>query len=266
MHRFNGLMIGVVLLCVCWTMPAYATIDWVDGFEYASDAALGAVWQYSCLGNPGVSTLRPYSGTKSLRLVYRGKAGIDPGAGGCYIDRNLSGPGETLWARYYMYMENFTVDSTGTKVTLSGEACCYPSFWWWMPFGQTTLSVAVQGIEVSPGVRDTQNVYGSAIPQNQWACIETRITMSTPGVDNGIIQTWINGVAGINKTNQRLRASNGINSATAMFRFVRLYTQHGLGVIYYDDYAVSRDARIGCTGSPPGDTRPPRAPSAFSFR
>jgi hypothetical protein len=263
-------MIGVVLLSVCWTMPAHATIDWVEGFEYANDAALGAVWSYSCLGNPGVSTLRPRNGTKSLRLVYNGVAGVDPGAGGCFIDRNLAAPGETLYIRYYTYLENFTANSVGTKINFHGNVGFYPSFWWDMTSSRL-LWVAVQGIILDNGTRNTENVYTSGvIPQNQWACVELRETMSTPGVDNGILQAWINGVQVLNKTNQRMRPATSTGtppaSPTANFTFVRLYTQHGLGVIYYDDYAVSRDARIGCTASPSGDGQAPRAPSDFSFR
>ena len=40
-----------------------------------------------------------------------------------------------------------------------------------------------------------------------------------------------------------------------------------MGIIYYDDYAVSRDARIGCNGSPAlSDTTPPATPSGFTAR
>lgn len=270
MRTLKGLVNGVVLLCVFWVMPVHATVDWQDGFEYANDAALGTVWTYSCLGNPGVSSLRPFSGSKSLRLVYTGHVGPDPGAGGCFIDRNLNGPSETLYTRIMVYAENFTYDqSVGTKLQHSGEHCCYPSFWWNMPFGSGNLGLSIQGIILDNGAIDTVQVNGGGnIPQNQWVCMETRITMSTPGVDNGIVQSWINGVQGINITNQRLRAAmlNQKNNPTAAFRLVRLYTQHGRGVIYYDDFAVSRDARIGCTGFPPGDIQAPRAPSNFSFR
>ena len=235
------------------TNSSHAAVDWTENFEYSNDAELGAIWPHSCSGNPGVSTLRPFSGAKSLRLIYNGHAGVDPGAGGCFIDRNLNGPGNTLYTRYYMYMENFTVDAhVGTKITLQGEGCCYPSFWWTMPFGSPTLSVGIQGIIVNNGMFGTEIISGGLIPQNQWVCVETHLTMSAPGVDNGIIQAWINGTQAINKTNQRMREAtpNQRNTPTAQFRFVRLYTQHGRGVIYYDDFAVSRDARIGCSGSP----------------
>ena len=257
----------LVLLIAGWTGSAAATIDWNDGFEYANQTALEAVWVSSC---PGVSTIigpsttRAFSGSRSLKEHFGGHD-----VWSCFIDRNLNGSGTTLYSRYYMYMDNFTVDSTSTKITLSGEACCYPSFWWVMMFGSPVLSVAVQGIILDSGVLDTVTVFGGAIPQNQWVCIETRLTMSSPGVDNGIVQAWINGTQVINKTTQRMRGAtlNQGNSPSATFRFVRLYTQNGVGDIYYDDYAVSRDARIGCGSTPPPppvDTTPPAVPTGLS--
>jgi hypothetical protein len=270
MHRFNGLMIGVVLLCVFWVIPAHATIDWEEGFEYAAASNLWAVWDESCQGNPTLSTTRVYSGSKSLKEVFTGVAGKDPGAGGCFMGRNLSVPSETLYARYYMYMENFTVNSTQTKMTYWGQNGKYPSFWWGMNFGTPTLGVNVQGIILDNGTRGTVNVYGAPIPQNQWVCIETRITMSSPGVDNGIIQAWINGNQVINKTNQRMRAAtlNQQNDPNAQFRFISLYVQHGVGTIYYDNYAVSRDTKIGCSVSstPSSDSTPPVPPSGVLAR
>lgn len=273
LHRFlsagnkRALIFSLVVTAILSLVPisSHATVDWNDGFEYANDTSLGAVWAHSCLGNPGVSTLRPFSGSKSLRLVFNGVAGVDPGAGGCFIDRYLPAKSDTLYTRFYMYMENFTVNSTQTKVTFHGQDSGYPSFWWSMSFGSTSLGVQVQGIILNNGVLSTENVIGGSIPQNQWVCIETRLTMSTPGVDNGIVQAWINGAQTINKTNQRMRSAtlNQQNTPTAGFQVVRLYVQHGRGVIYYDEYAVSRDARIGCSGSPApaSDTTPPTPPT-----
>ena len=260
------LILSVVATAILSFFPisSHATVDWNDSFEYANDASLGAVWEASCLGNPGVSTDRAFSGSKSLKETFRGAAGVDPGAGGCFMDRYLPALSDTIYNRFYMYMQNFTVNSTGTKITSQGPNGLYPSFWWAMPFGNPTLAVGVQGIILNNGVQDTETVYGGSIPQNQWVCIEIRLTMSSPGVDNGIIQAWINGTQVMNKTTQRMRAAtlNQKNSPTAKFQVVSLYTQHGVGTIYYDDYAVSRDARIGCSGSPPpaSDTTPPVPP------
>jgi hypothetical protein len=271
MHRFNSLMIGVVLLCVGWTMPtpAHATIDWEETFEYADPATMWAIWDESCQHNPALSTLRPYRGLKSIRLVFTGKVAVDPGAGGCFMHRYLSAPSDTLYARWYMYMDNFTVDAGHTKMTLHGQAAKQPSVWWAMYWGGSVMSATVQGIIRDDGVGDSVQVYANApIPHDQWVCMETRLTMSTPGVDNGIVQAWINGTSVINKTNQRMRAATHIanNYPDTQFKLISLYVQNGRGVIYYDDYAVSRDARIGCTASPSGDRQAPRAPSDFSFK
>ena len=268
--RILFLFLGTMAVMSSLPISSHATVDWNEGFEYANDTAFGAVWDHSCLGNPGISTARAFSGSRSVRLVYRGVADLNPGAGGCFMERYLSAKSDTLYTRFYMYMENFTVDATGTKVTLQGQSSFYPSAWWIMNWGAPNLGVHIQGIIEANGSLNTQLVTGGNIPQNQWACVELRLTMSAPGVDNGIIQQWINGVQTINKTNQRMRAAtlNQQNSPTAQFQFVRLYTQHGVGTIYYDDYAVSRDARIGCSGSPPptGDTTPPVPPVGINVR
>lgn len=268
----GALLLSLVGTAILSLLPisAHATVDWTEGFEYANDTAFGAVWSASCLGNPGISTDRAFSGSKSVKLVYRGAVGVDPGAGGCFMDRYLPAKSDTLYTRFYIYMENFTIDQTGTKTTFQGQEGAYPSFWWGWNWGTPTLAVGVQGVILDNGVQDTQVVYGGTTPQNQWVCVELRTTMSSPGVDNGIVQQWINGTQTMNKTNQRMRSAtlNQLNSPTAQFQLARIYTQHGWGTIYYDDYAVSRDARIGCSGSPAptGDITPPATPGGLLVR
>lgn len=268
----GALLLSLVGTAILSLLPisAHATVDWNEGFEYANDTAFGAVWSASCLGNPGISTDRAFSGSKSVKLVYRGAVGVDPGAGGCFMDRYLPAKSDTLYTRFYIYMENFQVNETGTKTTFQGQEGAYPSFWWGWNWGAPTLAVGIQGVILDNGVQDTQVVYGGTTPQNQWVCVELRTTMSSPGVDNGIVQQWINGTQTMNKTNQRMRSAtlNQLNSPTAQFQFARIYTQHGWGTIYYDDYAVSRDARIGCSGSPAptGDITPPATPGGLFVR
>ncbi|MEK7784692.1 MAG: Ig-like domain-containing protein [Chloroflexota bacterium] len=253
MTLFSSAITAVLLLSPIYS---HAVIDWADGFEYANDAALGSVWSHSCLGNPGVSTLRPFSGSKSLRLVYRGHVGEDPGAGGCFIDRSIGGASDTAYFSVRIYLENFTPDRVSTKMIQLGQSCCYPNFWWLMGGGQSNLNMAVTSM-----VPSSFNIPGGSMPQNQWFCAEGRITMNTPVVAIGIVQSWINGVQQINRTDLMLRNAtltdkNGPNSR--MDR-IQLYTQNGLGVIYYDDLQVSRDARIECgsTPPPPVDTQAP---------
>ena len=262
MRTLKGLVIGVSLLCVFWTMPAHATIDWEDSFEYANSQALYSAWSASCpytSANPAISTDRAFSGSKSVKLTYNGTVGVDPGAGGCFIDRYLNALSDTLYMRVYMWIDPaFQVNYVGTKMINIAHDGHRPNFWWEMLFSQTTLSVVVSSL-TPPAF----NVYGNAIPRGQWACLEGQFTMNTPGVPNGIIRTWVNGAAQINRTDLLLRNATTIDDSgpTSQIHFVRIYTQHGVGLLYYDDFAVSRNARIGCTGSPAGDIQAPRAPS-----
>jgi polysaccharide lyase-like protein len=262
----KALLLSLVVTAVLSLFPisSHATVDWTEGFEYADDTAFGAVWSASCLGNPGISTDRAFSGSKSVKLVFNGTVGVDPGAGGCYMDRYLPALSDTLFTRIYIYLENFTANSTGTKMLFAGQNGAYPNFWWEQNGGPNLNMI------ISSTTPDGQNVYGGALPQNQWACIETRITMNTPGAANGIVQSWVNGTQQINRSDLLLRGAtltqqNGPNS---QLEFLRIYVQHGWGTMYYDDYAVSRDARIGCSGSPAptGNTTPPAPPTGLVVR
>jgi len=251
------LLFSFVATAVLSLVPisSQATVDWNEGFEYADATALYDAWGASCppsSANPTVSTDRAYSGSKSLKLTYHGIVGVDPGAGGCWMDRSLNGLSDTLYERFMIYIVGGfrTVGGVGTKLIFSGQNGAYPSFWWDIQGAGLPINLTIQGIILDNGTQDSHVVWGSDIPKDQWVCIETRLTMSSPGVDNGIVQSWINGNQVINSSTQRMRAAtlNQLNSPTAQFQFVRHYTQHGSigGIIYYDDHAVSRDERIGC--------------------
>lgn len=260
-----SITVGLLL----FTIPSHAAVDWDEGFEYANNDTMDAVWSSSCPGNGGIlfpSTDRAHTGSKSLKEIFRGHQAIGgqsatPGYQSCYKDRNLSAPTtNTLYSRFWIYMDNFTVDATTTKLTLQPAYASdsYTSMWWGMMWGQPQFDVSVQ-----KSTGDTEVLYGGFIPQNQWVCLETRITYATPGQSNGIVQNWINGALGVNRSDVRMDQAG----QQSVFRAVRLYTQDGMGTIYYDDYAVSRDARIGCNGSPtPSDTTPPATPSGFTAR
>lgn len=254
-----SITVGLLLFAI----PSHATIDWDEGFEYASNAAMDAVWSSSCPGNDVIlfpSSDRAHTGSKSAKHVFRGHQGITSGYQSCYKDRNLSTSSTTLYSRFWIYMDNFTVDETSTKITLhpsyAGDA--YTSMWWVMMFGSPNFTVAVQRSDGS-----VDNIYGPQIPQNQWVCLETRLTYATPGISNGVVQAWMNGTLVTNRSDVRMDQAG----QQSIFRSVRMYTQDGVGTIYLDDYAVSRDTRIGCGGSvPPSDTTPPATPSGFTAR
>ena len=254
-------------------LPSHATVDWTDGFEYSSYFAMNPnPWQSSCPTDDTVlfpTTERKFSGSKSLKMVFRGQQGTStrlatPGYKSCFITRNFNAPSETVFTRWYMYMENFAINNTSTKVTRVEMAGVQPGIWWLFMFGSPVLAASVEGIVNNAGQIATETVYGGTLPQNQWVCVETQQTMSTPGVDNGIVRQWINGTQTLNKTNQRMRSATvvGSNGPNGKFQTIKIYVQDGLGNMYLDDYAVSRDARIGCSGSTPSsDTTAPQPPT-----
>lgn len=261
------MLIRLLLCLLLLPSLAHATVDWDEGFEYATNAAMDLVWGSSCPGNDVIlfpSTERAHSGAKSLKEIFRGHQGITPGYQSCWKDRNLNAPTtSTLYSRFWFYLpSSFVLDATVTKMTLhpayAGDS--YTSMWWTMLWGNPQLEVGVQKSWSPPSLGDqTENIYGGTIPRDQWVCIETRLTYATPGQQNGIVQAWIDGVQNINRSNVWMDQTG----QQSVFRAVRLYVQDGVGNIYYDDYAVSRDARIGCgsTPPPPTDTTSPSAPS-----
>ena len=242
--RVALLVLSCIALAPAWSN---ATIFWEDGFEPGNTG-------YAVVGGMSLSSSPVYSGTYSLKQHFVG----NHVQGGTYSDRYLGTSTEDLWSRYYIYLDNFIADPTQTKIMLQGDECCYPSFWWGMLFGQTTLSVQIQGIN---GGSETVNIYGPQIPQNRWVCVETHIRMSAPGVANGVIEAWLDGVQGITRYDLPMREASfsGGNSPTAKFTYNRLYVQYGQGDLYFDNLAVGNQ-RIGCSGTPPQISNPAPPP------
>lgn len=277
MHR----RLLVVLLLLLLPSLAHATVDWDEGFEYSGgsvqdmyNSMTSANWGTSCGSNSvviapttqalgGSDAPAPHGGSKMLRETFRGHQGVTPGYQSCYIDRALTASTTgTLYSRFWIYIpSSFVLDSTVTKLTLhpayAGDS--YTSIWWDAMWGSPQVGANVQKVWAPPVLNDqTEILYGGFIPIGQWACLETRITYATPGQQNGVVQLWINGTQSINRSNVWMDQTG----QQSVFRSIRLYTQDGLGNIYYDDYAVSRDARIGCSGvPPPPDTTAPTTPT-----
>ena len=259
--RLGLLMMGLLL----WAAPVQATVDISDGFEYADNTAMLNVWSSSCLpsvtGVIDVSSTRAHSGSKSLKVTYP----PPDSEGGCFMDRNLSAPTDNFYMRGWIFLDGFS-NNTGvlTKMWFAGQGNSYPNFW------SGSFSGAPNwGNVISGDPANGTNLFGGSIPSGQWVCVEERISMNTPGVANGVIQHWVNGVLVLDRQNLLLRNAvlSNFNGPNSQIAFIRTYRQHGVGTIYYDDYAASRDARIGCSGSiPTADTTPPTIPIGLQVR
>jgi hypothetical protein len=241
-----GSFVLTVILLGLLPSRSNAAVFWDDGLEPGNTG-------YPIVGGMSYATSPVYGGTHSLKQHFLGSK-VQGIQGGTYTDRYFPAT-EDLWSRYYLYLDNFVVDETQTKLMFQGSECCYPSFWWGMLFGQSSLSVQVQGIH---GGTETVNIYGPSIPQNRWVCIETHIRMNTPGVANGVIEAWLDGSQGIARYDVYMRDSiaSGKNSPTADFVLNRLYVQFGTGDLYFDNLATGNQ-RIGCSGVPPVQSQVP---------
>ena len=267
----RGLILSLVATAILSLLPlsSHATVDWNDGFEYTSTTTLKAVWSSSCTAtqHTGImepSTARAYSGSRSLKLTYIGDNPVQT----CFMDRFYPASTETMYTRIYMFLDNFRPSNINTKLynhSNTENIGRYPVFWWSLVGTSNTHRMGVEGSAVT-------NLPAGTFPSGRWVCMETRVTLNTPGVANGIIQSWIDGVPRLNSTNLLLRNATEVvingtppnvntNGPSNRMRYTRIYRQSGLGVIYFDDYAVSRNARIGCSGSTPaGDTTAPQPP------
>jgi hypothetical protein len=130
----------------------------------------------------------------------------------------------------------------------------------WLTFatdGTLKLMMVGQGAN---GV--TTNFLSSiAVPRNTWNCIETGEVLSTPGVANGTIQIWVNGVQSLNVVNYM----NRLSGDTAIFTDQRVFRQHGEGDLWFDNLAVGTTRFNDCGGAPPPpDTTPPAVPTGLA--
>ena len=267
MKHVCACMLGVVLLCVSTT--AHAAVDWDESWEYANNQAwIDSPWKnFACTatsmaGIAEISSDRAFSGTKSMKMTYIGHTPPTT----CWMDRFFTAKTEVLYTRIYMFLDNFVGDPTSTKIWSHSDVNSYPA-WWWRIFGNNNgHAVSIEGTNLGTG----SNITSGTIPSGQWVCVETEVRMNTPGVADGIIRSWVNGTLRINRTDLLMRFATNVlvngaanfNGPTSGMSYTRMYRQWGTGVVYYDRFAVSRDARIGCLGGQT-DTTAPARPANF---
>ncbi len=260
----------LIVLSLGLHIPSEAGVFWEDSFEYANAAAMGTLWDGPSCGGEIIlapTTARPRTGAKSLQEHFTGVPPNYEGGGSCFFGGRRFTRTQTLFTRFYMYLTdhagtgNFNVGTPTTKIALQYGNGHPISAWLILPFGTNTLAFAVQHRS-----GNAENIYSSgSIPQRAWTCVESEMTNNSGyGVPDGILRLWINGTQVLNKTNHALLEAADIERPG--FDTVRLYTQNGLGRIYYDDYAVG-NTRIGCGGIPTSsDLTPPAAPVGVTIR
>jgi hypothetical protein len=96
---------------------------------------------------------------------------------------------------------------------------------------------------------------------NVWYCVKEHIKMNDPGVANGMVEIWIDGVQTNGFYNRQWRGPNvsnpNNNSSTARINQIQIYKQNGHGILYIDQFkAATTRAEVACGGTPSDTTAP----------
>lgn len=257
-------LVATGVLSLLLPISSHATVFWDSELEEGNSSydisALGGAFTYD--------TSVKVSGNGSLRLDYPPMCEpATAGGNGCggYTDRSFT-PTSTFYRRIYFRMSSGFDTSINNYTKMFRSDTTGPnSNWWTMGQGNGVVGgkTFVVGLQNSPAVGATQNVWSNfTFSDGRWYCIETLEQLNTPGVANGVVRAWVDGVQVLNATGVIYRQAGD----DSLFKNNRLYRQTGVGSIWYDRLAVG-DSRIGCSGSPtPTDTNPPAAPSGLTVR
>lgn len=283
--------------------PAKATVFFQDSFESPLMSSGWTTGSCNPAGtppsdgcNPTRSTDVAKVGTHSLKGDYSQSpcpGGVGVGSCGAWIDRSFP-PSTNVYVRYWHYTapgyqydpyESKDYYLKGTNSTGGGSGG--PNFFLWHQGGSREQIVGSQGALGSTGglggtptqpcnsLLSACNHYPNrasvSLNDGTWYCIENHIDLGTPGVSNGVVETWINGVQTLGYYNQPFinvvgNAGNAYYNSDMKLNLIRIYTQLGHGFKYMDDFAVG-DTRIGCSGSPSqsNDVTPPASPVGLTI-
>lgn len=226
--------------------------------------------------NPFITSGIAHGGSKSLRADYTGNPPSQSGcAGSATIECGVSAyrtytPTVDHWKRFWYRTSGFTYfPGAATKNVYDYATDNHPSFVWLHLFGDREMSVGGQDIptqtcpsgNVGGTCNFTPNMASVPLNDDQWYCIETHLNLGSAGGADGSLELFVNGVQTVGYYNVRLLEAgqpDGINQ-------VKIFTQLGSGVMYYDDFAIG-NSRIGCSGAPGVDSNPPATPQGLSIR
>lgn len=284
--------ITLALICLL-PVPSFATQLLFEGWEGTPTSIASYPnewWDTSCTptgswpstSNPGLSTTQVYAGTTSLKRHFTGTQYDVPPHGGCFTSKYFTGA-QDIWVTWMELMSpNFTtagstLGGSGTKGlyfyahrpgTSTGQGMVFEYNW-----GSKNYRLGVQAVYDATPQWDsyelTQNSTVFDMPSSKWVCYEGRVKLNDAGSANGEYQLYAtnmtDGGATIqlaNYTGKRWRGNNTSDPfpSDAVFNQLKVYTQDGLGDIWWDNIYITT-TRQGCSGTPPAaDTTPPPVP------
>lgn len=207
-----------------------------------------------------------YTGAASLRYNFPPKCQTSgPGQPCGGASTRMFPAGTTLYGRFmFRISDNWQWGAPNGQSKILGvrSSLGVSRFWFNMYFGLGMIISA----ENTPNTGSTTNIsIGITMSRNEWTCIEYKCVANTPGVPNGGLQIWKNGVLcnvtymGLTSTNHTAIQWRGTGN-TSLWDFIMFYRQGGgpiapapVGHIWHDRVAVG-NTRIGLVG---GDPPPP---------
>lgn len=284
------LLVVLLLIVLCLTNTAQATIYWDDDFESAAD--LTSNWtDYSNGFINGsqlfTSTGFAFTGTRSLAMAYTQL--LNPG--GPFMDRftcpNCGGTSvgpysDTFAVRFVLHpANNMQFDSTDTKIIYvrndtADFSQCPGGF-----AGGLTGVIETQNLPAGMfftlqgayDATDTENItWGGAAPSpGSTHTYEMVWVMNTPGQSNGTLTFYVDGTQSKQLTGRQFRGPTPSSTtygsqcapSTAQVTNVRMFVQSGVGTLYVDRLATG-NARINVVGGT--STTAPPAPTGLTVQ
>jgi len=303
-HLMRTLFLSLCGLLL-WTMPAHATTLIDENFEVTAgnirsgqqtyDDILAKGWTINNFANPAMGdivTSPVHGGSKALRYQYPGihctSTGVCDDTGNMQISRVLPDLTEfydRYWARFectgspcefvdghggssskqhYFNPGGQDVFFIFSGPLFSTGATNSMAFQHGASNGAYTFSCARTGT-VSTSCNLTPNAAAGILPFNQWVCLESHHKLNTPGVANGIVEAWLDGILYLQYTNVMFVQTQ---HTAARFKLLRIYRQGGNNLNRFEDDYMMATTRVGCGGAPPppSDTTAPATPTGLAVQ
>lgn len=266
----RSLLLFLVIMTALSLVPtwSHATVFWDDEMEVftgtrhgGSGATTGGFNPLPNFPDPNgvqpmtMDTAVKFRGAGSLRYDYTERCQITDGSAGSQpcggsTARNFPNADEHYGRVYIRVSQNFQWGASNGQTKIFGvrSTTGLSKLWFNFYFG---LGMIVSA-ENTPNNGSTSNIpINMTMPREQWVCFEWHIKANTPGVPNGLLDTWKDGVQTVSRNNIQWRGSNNFS----YLDYIHPYRQSGFGNLWFDRFAVG-DTRIGCLGATSDTTRP----------
>jgi hypothetical protein len=184
------------------------------------------------------------------------------------FDRLDPAPQEA-WFRYHIKLDNWNAASTGKLPGLaglygsSGRGCIRPT--------ETNRGWSARGMFGAPGTHGApegkvpigtylyhanqagdcgDGLWWGSLEQGRWYCVEGQVRMNTPGKNNGLLRTWLNGKQRLSRSDIQYRRAGetniGVRHMWHNVYFGGQWSTPNPLTLQYDQVVVSDSGRVGC--------------------